>query len=459
MRLADLEAADVAIWGAGREGRAAWQVLRQRFPEKALALICAPSEQAAATAFVDARTRVLAQEATAQLLTQYQIVVKSPGVSPYRSPLPEAAAAGVRFVSGTAIWFAERPQARTIAITGSKGKSTTSAMVAHLLRAAGRRTVLAGNIGMPLLSLLDAEPAADWWVLELSSFQTRDMDAVPEIGVVLNLFPEHLDWHLSVAAYYRDKMRLLGNRESHPRVSVINAMQAYPAECVPVHGVQRFGDDTGFHLRAGSIFHGGQRVLAREDLPLPGGHNALNFCAALTVVDAAGEDAIALAPSIGNFQPLPHRLQLLGRRDGLDWVNDSIATTPHATLAALSHYAGRPVALLLGGHDRGVSWSEFATAISASPPAVIITMGAAGERIQAALAGLDRAHCSLLTARDLADAVTQARRLLPPAGVVLLSPGAPSFGEFRDYVERGRRFAGLVGFDPTAIASIEGLGG
>ena len=455
MRLSELAGRRVAVWGAGREGRAAWRWLAERLPDLP-AVICPAAEAAEARAFAQG-AEVLAGEATLEVLCRFDVVVKSPGISPYRSPAAEAAVAGVRFTSGTALWFAANPGARTIAITGTKGKSSTTAMVAQLLRAAGRRVVLAGNIGLPLLEVDDAA-APDWWVMEVSSFQARDLGGVPDIAVVLNLYPEHLDWHGTVDRYYRDKLRLLGVPGARPRASVLWREQDWPDDTLPEAGVHWFGDAASWHVAEGAVWRGTQRVLSAAAIPLPGAHNALNLCAALAAIDAAGQDAAPLAPAIAGFRPLPHRLQMLGERDGLHWVNDSIATTPFATLAALGHHRDRPLALIVGGHDRGVPWDAFARSVAGAPPRAIIAIGAAGPRILAALDAIDRTACAVEGAADLAAAVARARALLPPGGVVLLSPGAPSFGEFRDYDERGRRFAALAGFDPDSISHIEGMG-
>src|SRR5690606_26063906 len=194
-------------------------------------------------------------------------------------------------------------------------------------------------------------------------------------------------------------------------------------------------------------------------LPLPGAHNAINACAALTALQAAGEDAHAALAHLATFQPLPHRLQTLGDRDGLTWIDDSIATTPQATLEALASVAGREVCLLLGGHDRGLDWSGFVHAVSERASLDSVTMGAAGRRVFTLFdAEADRTSCRVQHADSLSDAITRARALLRPGGVVLLSPGAPSFDEFRDYAERGRTFAALAGFDAATIGEIAGLG-
>lgn len=455
MRWPELETARVAIWGAGREGHAAWQALRQRFPGKPLSWLVRADEGASTRAAVDTATEVIAADIDLATLRTFDVVVKSPGISPYRAPCREALDAGVRMTSGSALWFAARGNAHTLALTGTKGKSTTTALTAHLLRAAGLRVALFGNIGLPLLELLDPPHAPDWWVMELSSYQTYDLDAVPEIAVLLNLYPEHLDWHGSVERYYADKLRLFGSAAQRPRVSVLNAEQ--PPSLVGLPDTRWFGTRPSFHLDDTHVCLDGRRLIALHELPLPGRHNALNACAALTAVAASGVDAVNVIDALRTFQPLPHRLQSLGMRDGLEWVNDSIATTPHATLAALNHYRERAVSVLLGGHDRGVDWRDFAVAVRAAPPHALILLGANAARIEAALAEhaprTRRWHVATLD-----DAVARARMETPPGGVVLLSPGAPSFGMFRDYVERGRTFAALAGFDAERIASIGGLG-
>jgi len=458
MRIEALRGSRVAVWGAGREGRAAITALRARLPGQDIGWIVTPAESEQAQAESGEGVRVVALPVDAALLARYDVVVKSPGISPYRPPVPDAMRAGVRFVSSTALWFAETPGARVVAVTGTKGKSTTTALVAHLLRSAGRRVALCGNIGLPLLELLDPPLPPDWWVIELSSFQTPGLGAVPEIGVVLNLHPEHLDWHGSLETYYRDKMSLLGEPGRRPRASVLSSECSYPAALVPESGVHRFGDARGFHLGPDDVRLGGRSVLALADLPLPGRHNAMNACAALTAVELAGEDARALAPALRTFRPLPHRLQALGERAGLTWINDSIATTPHATCAALAHVAGRATVVLVGGYDRGVDWREVGTGIAQHAPLAVLAMGQNGARIVAELAPSLPSSTVLREVGTLEAAVAEARVLTPPGGVVLLSPGAPSFGAFRDYVERGGRFAGLAGFDPEAITQIDGLG-
>jgi UDP-N-acetylmuramoylalanine--D-glutamate ligase len=457
VKISELEGKRVAIWGYGREGRAALAALRWRLPRQSITVFCNENEAAALRAMEDPNL-VVATEVDGPALGRFEVVIKSPGISPYTSPAVDAALLGTRFIGGTGLWFAEHPFERTVCVTGTKGKSTVTALIAHLLRAAGRRTALAGNIGLPLLELLDVEPPPQYWAIELSSYQTREAIA-PEVAVVLNFYPEHLDWHGTEQRYFDDKLALV--IEAKPRVAVLNAadpkLASYPWP--PEQRVIWFNDEDGWHLRDTELWHGRQRVIDARSLPLPGRHNRMNLCAALAAVEALGLDAEALAVHAHSFRPLPHRLQSLGARDGIEFVNDSISTTPHASIAALDCHKGRNIAILVGGYDRGIDWGVFAERMLLDPPKAVITMGQNGPRIHERLkpVALNK-HFALAEAAEMEDALRIGREILESEGMILLSPGAPSFPRYADYVERGRHFAKVAGFDPKSISAIPGLG-
>src|ERR1700759_3364192 len=204
MKLADLATARVAIWGCGREGGSALKAIHSRFPDKTVTVYCNLDESKSLREDDRAVADTLRPEA--EDLSLFDVVIKSPGISPYKPPYTQAN--NVRFTSASALWFSEHADARTICVTGTKGKSTVTALIAHLLRAGGRRVALAGNIGLPLLELLDPPNEPDWWVIELSSFQTRDFDGAPTVAVINNLYEEHLDWHGSAQRYIDDKLRI-----------------------------------------------------------------------------------------------------------------------------------------------------------------------------------------------------------------------------------------------------------
>jgi len=465
VRISQLEHLRVALWGWGREGRAAHRALRSRLPDLALTLFCPAEDVADAQALADPWLTI-ETAASAPRLSAFDVVVKSPGISPYGPEATAAAAQGTRFIGGTALWFAEHAgtdgiAARTVCVTGTKGKSTTTALLAHLLREGGHVTALAGNIGLPLLELLDPPQVPEVWAIELSSYQTGDVAASGarcEIAVALNLFPEHLDWHGSEDRYVADKLMLL--TDARPRIAVLNASDPRLATLsLPGSEVRWFGGGDGWHLRGDALHRGATFVMDTAALPLSGSHNRSNLCAVLTAIEALGLDAAPLARHAATFRPLPNRLQTLGTRDGITYVNDSISTTPHASLAALDCFRDRRVAIVVGGHDRGLDWTPFVAAMSTHVPVAIVTMGQNGPRIHGLLEPVaTRSGIGLSAARDLAEAMQQARAALAGDGVVLLSPGAPSFGAYRDYVARGRHFTELAGFDPDTISAIPGLG-
>lgn len=465
MLISQLEGKSVALWGWGREGHAAYAAIRARLPQQPLTLFCPAGQADSARALGDALLDVQG-EPDAAALAAFQVVIKSPGISPYRPEAVAAVAAGSELIGGSSLWFAAQANAagvlaNTVCVTGTKGKSTTTALLAHLLRCAGHRTGLAGNIGLPLLEVLDPQPAPEYWAVELSSYQTGEVARAgvrPAVAIVLNIFPEHLDWHGSEQRYVQDKLALV--TAGHPRIAVLNAADPHLQGLqLPHSQVVWFNQPEGWHMLGSVVHRGSQPVFDTANSPLPGAHNRGNLCAVLAAIEAMGLDAVAMAPAVQSFQPLPNRLQWLGQRDGVAWVNDSISTTPHASLAALECFAGQRIALLVGGHDRGLDWQDFARQVQRQPPLEIITMGANGPRIHALLQPIAEGRFGLHAASDLAQAVDLARQALGrQGGVVLLSPGAPSFGAYPDYVARGRHFAELAGFDPARISQIPGLG-
>lgn len=452
MRLADLAAKRVAIWGFGREGRASLKAIRSRFPHQPITVFCGEDE--AVTIAADRAVVAITTSPDADALSKFDVVIKSPGISPYKPPYIQAEAAGVRFRSGSALWFAEHPDARALCITGTKGKSTVAALIAHLLRKSGKCIALAGNIGVPLLELLDPPREPDWWVIELSSFQTRDFDGEPTIAVITNLYEEHLDWHGSAERYFADKLKVA----AHAKEIVIAAQRELIDATAWHSNVTVFDDPAGWHVANDAIYRGDQRIIETTQIALPGLHNAHNVCAALAAVEAAGENAIELALHVASFKPLPHRLQRLGERDGRWFVNDSISTTPYASVEALRSLGDAETAILVGGFDRGVSWRIFVDYVAKHPPQAIVTMGANGPAIARELRCIPNAHFVLVEVSSLADAVARAREATHDGATILLSPGAPSFDQFRDYAQRGQEFARLAGFDPSPVLRIEGMG-
>ena len=448
MRFSALETDRIAILGLGREGRAVWRQIRRRFPQKSISLF---DENPVDKGFLESLDPRLDQchigSFDVQQLRKFDLLVRSAGISPYRRELCQLMSMGVRFTTASSLWFAENPGAKTICITGTKGKSTTAALTTHLLTCAGVKARLAGNIGRPMLDCESSD--VDWWVIELSSYQISDLDAEPDIVMLLNISDEHTDWHGGAGQYRADKLKLA----DLPRrgALIANYSDSILREYLRDHNDVLWFNQAGRNMdgwqagEADVIFQPGAKIYSAP-ASLPGQHNMQNLAAALTVVDELGLELADLDQALASFTGLPHRLQSIGEKDAVDYVDDSISTTPVSVAAALRTIGTENVVLLLGGMDRGLDWRHFADGLAGQTPYAIITMPDNGPDI---LASLIASHVSptggLHAVDSLAEAVSLAQTLVIGKGCILLSPGAPSFPHFRDFEDRGEQFAKYSG--------------
>jgi UDP-N-acetylmuramoylalanine--D-glutamate ligase len=437
MRAVELGGKRVAIWGLGREGRAAIGLLRQGYPAMPLLLLDDNADARAPDENGGNFTCAFGPGRIAAALDSIDVIVKSPGVSLYRPEIEQARAIGIKITSLLNLWFAERRDITTICVTGTKGKSTTAALIAHMLRELGRRVALAGNIGVAITAIDRA--AADYAVIEMSSYQTADFDGICDIAVLTSLYPEHADWHRTLASYYRDKIRLL----TRARCAILGADTAAAAKEIAAQFP--VGDTCGIDARGDDVFDASRPIGPVRNRYLARQHNRSNLCLALAVAKRLGLDLVEALRAAENFCGLPHRQQELGTKGGLLFVDDSISTIPESTIAALGVYAGRPVTVILGGYDRGLSYGKLTAALSQGAATNVICLGASGERIYAETQAADFAGI-LHRAQSMEDAVAIAISATPRGGVVLLSPAAPSYGSYRDFAERGRDFAAKAGF-------------
>jgi UDP-N-acetylmuramoylalanine--D-glutamate ligase len=458
MQFKALENMRVAILGAGREGQSVWRQMRRRFPRKHLSLFSeAPVDESFMTALKPALDDLLVGPLDPASLRQFDVLVRSAGISPYRDELKELKSLGLQFTTASNLWFAENPEARTICISGTKGKSTTAALTAHLLSQAGINTCLAGNIGRPMLDCDDVN--VDWWVIELSSYQISDLRARPDIVVLLNLSDEHVDWHLNAKNYRSDKLRLARLVEDGRLIA--NASDIALRKEFSGHSNVRWFNQAG-QWQAGESHvvrqpRGGEKADEQAvcgispsrlaaPVSLPGEHNMQNLAAALTVCEELGVNFSRLNEALSTFKGLPHRLQAVGEKAGVRYVDDSISTTPVSVEAALQATGYADVVLILGGMDRGLDWTGFAKSIRERSPYAIITLPDNGPKISACLkdAGV-KPEGGLHALPGLREAVVLAQTLAPDNGCVLLSPGAPSFPHFVDFEDRGRMFKQYAG--------------
>jgi UDP-N-acetylmuramoylalanine--D-glutamate ligase len=443
LRFSELDGADIGVWGAGAEiGSFAAQTAR-RLPGARIAVVALdgdPGEDVRAKLGVPGARVVTGTEVTAALRS-CDVVVRSPGVPTHRPELCELRAAGTPVTTATALWLAERDGQRVIGVTGTKGKSTTAALVAHLARASGQAVGLAGNIGAPALDLLD-RPPTELAVVELSSYQVADLQTGPEVAVLTNLFREHTDWHGSEEAYRRDKLRLLGL--PGVRAAVLGAREQQVADAVRPDAAQIFyGQPGGWNAGPDGIAWRGEVVAPAAKLPLRGEHNALNVCAALTALAAAGIATPPLPDALRGFKALAHRLEVVVERDRVMWVDDSISTTPESTLAALASFADREIVLLGGGQDRGQDYEALGRALAARGAAVI-GLPSTGPRLVAAARRAGVPTTRAIEADGMEQAIVHARPLAGPGTTILLSPAAPSYDNYRNFQERGALFQALA---------------
>jgi len=436
MTISDLEGRKLAIWGLGAEGRASYRYLRRHFADKPLILINRePLESLPDPLPEDPLITFLPESGLDRHFADMDLVIKAPGVSLYHPLVAALKAHDITVTSATNLWFARPRQAKTIAVTGSNGKSTTCALLSHIMNESGLRTELGGNIGRPLLSLPDD---ADYYVIELSSYQTADLAFAPDIAVLLNLFPEHIQWHRSHEQYYRDKCRLMTLGAGTVILNHDDALTRKRLADVPA-GAVRFNDPAAIHARGAGIYQGDKLIGDGGRMLLPGAHNRQNLCAALTVCHALGLDLKACFEHALRFGGLPHRLEHLGERRGIGYVNDSISTTPEATLAALKSFPGQPITLIAGGQDRQQDYGALRRYITAHPAIQVIAAYETGPRM---IRGLDDRQATLV--RDLEAAVAKAQAITSRGGLILLSPAAPSYDGFRDFQQRGESFRALA---------------
>ena len=423
---ADLAGKRVGIFGYGVEGRATER--RVRDIAHSLVLVDDAPQQ---------HTGVLSSsEGGLDALAHCDVVLKSPGIPRRRPDVLDLEARGVTVTSALNLWLHDIERSRVVAVTGTKGKSTTTSLSAFFFECLDQPALALGNLGRPPYDPL-IDTSKGQLIVEVSSFQCVDITIAPESVVVTSLGSDHLDWHGSLEQYQRDKLSLTRAAGAH---------RTYVPE-LPV-----------FRERAGEL--GGDVHFVEADvtglaqaLNLLGSHNDANVALALRVVaDRAGVTHEELRAKIlaraSTFIPLPRRLTLVSREQAhgfvIDFVDDGLATSVLATIAALRVFDAHPLALIVGGFDRGIEYDELARAIGERRvPTTVIAMGEAGRRI---MTSVHETSPSVETheVASMFEAVTNARAFLRNGGVVLLSPAAPSFDVYKDWRERSADFATCV---------------
>lgn len=411
----------ILILGFGREGRSSLGFLLRHLPDADIGI----ADQNAVNPIefrLSSRQHLSLHTGAAYLdsVRYYDLILRSPGIN-----LNLLTHVKDKVRSQTDL-FLGAFSSRVIGITGTKGKSTTSALIHHLLTASGAHSLLTGNIGIPCFDILDYIEDHSHIVFELSANQLQDVSHSPGIAVLLNIFEEHLDYFGSMEQYKAAKLNIVrfGKKDD---TAIIHASLA--------------DETTG--LTSQQIFFPGSGVTLPDQskLLLKGAHNLINVEAALLAVREAGYEIKGLEPALEQFRGLAHRLEYLGQQQGIHFYNDSIATVAEATIAAVSAL-GRVNFLLLGGFDRGISYDALADFLNLNSDIKLLLTGEAGKRIADLLC--QRKYQGFIIYNNLEEAVGFVKQQAKPGDVCLLSPAAASYDQYRNFEQRGDLFRSLV---------------
>lgn len=451
----------VLLLGLGREGWSTYHFLQKHLPELPLAVADKnvvekfPSELQESIRQATQTTFLLGEDYLKNI-ADYDVIIKTPGIPQTLPEIQAAVRSGVRLTSHTQLFFELCP-GKIIGVTGTKGKSTTAAVIHHVLEAHGLDAILVGNIGKPALSHLEEIREDTLVVFELSSHQLETLTVSPFVAVVQDITSEHLDYYKTTEVYQAAKSAITRFQKPDDLV-IYDPERAGSARIAALSSGKQLryslneGPDSVAFLRNGTIMlrQPDQRVweiLKTTALPLLGKHNLANVLPSVIVGSVLGISPEEIGEALRSFKPLPHRLEFVREKNGVKFYDDSLATMPTAAARAVDNF-DVPIALIAGGYDRQQDFSELITAILAKDVRGIVLFKPSGERLAQSLQNSANPEAPLPEihfAETMSEAVTRATSLVQlTGGVVLLSPGSASFGMFTDYHDRGEQFKQTV---------------
>jgi UDP-N-acetylmuramoylalanine--D-glutamate ligase len=430
----------IAILGYGVEGQAAYQYWREGND----ITICDLDTEL--TAPLGTQTQ-LGEDYLAHL-DRFDVIVRSPQIHPAAIRQANTVDVSGNMTSNVNEFMRVCPTSNIIGVTGTKGKGTTSTLLTKLLEANGKTVHLGGNIGIAALELLhhNIQPG-DYVVLELSNFQLIDLQRSPHIAVCLMVEPEHLDWHEDVEEYIAAKQQLFIH-QSETDIAIYYAANENSVSIADASVGQQipYSEQPGAFVESGAVMIAGQEICQTSELQLLGQHNWQNVCAALTAVWQISQDAAAIAGVLKTFTGLPHRIEFVRELEGVRFYNDSFASGPPATQAAIAAIPGKKV-LILGGYDRLLPLEGFASFVSLHSEELrrVILIGASAERLADALNAAGFSNYQLAPDVKTMTQVVSLAQLLAQAGdAVVLSPAFASFDMFKNFEDRGLQFKQVV---------------
>lgn len=442
MKLSDLRGMRVLLWGAGRETTSLVRYLdRNSIAVDLLATLVDRPRDSQAERELGTHAAVVPATRAKRLLEAADVIVRSPVVQSSRREIRSQVARGATVTTATALWIAEHQQVPMTGVTGSKGKTTTTSLIGHLLGSQGMAVEVAGNIGRPVTDI-DPGPGLDHVVLELSSFQLQELTHAPRIAVYTNFLREHDNWHRGTEHYLAAKLNMC----QRPGVEdvVFRANDHVFATAKTSARRHRFGDEGEYTVIDHAVVRGGIDVLTADDIRLPGTHNLLNAAAALSAVSAAGVHVADPRAAMAGFKPPDRRLALVADFDGVQWVDDIHSSAPESAIAAARAFDG-PVTLIVGGRLRGQDHGQIVTELLVDPELQLVLFESGGETIHAAArnAGvdLDRLHLR----RSLAAALHAAELTAPRPSTVVLSPVGLMEDPVTPVIARSEQFRAFIG--------------
>lgn len=460
--LANLEKNSILILGMGREGWSTYYFLRAKFPNKKLAV----ADKQPLEKFTENQQQLLKDDPHLEFffgddhltnLKNYQLIFKSPGIPQTIPAIAQAKKNGSQLTSNTQLFFALCPGI-TIGVTGTKGKSTTSAIIHHVLQTNGLDSHLVGNIGQPSLAILEKINADSLVVCELSSHQLETMTISPHLSVVQDVTSEHLDYYQDTTSYQQAKIPICKYQTENdfvifnPQMAGATKISQFSAGQHLRFSVQE-GPDSVVFVRNKQILRKDNQqrtelVLETNKLPLKGEHNLLNVMPAVVVGTLFNLSAEQIGNALQNFKALPHRLEFFYERKGIRYYNDSLSTMPAAAMRALDSFS-EPIVLLAGGYERHQDFSDLAQKILEKNVVGVVLFRPTGERLATEIEKLKTSEQPVITfAENMTEAVGKAQTIMEnyfektknSEGIILLSPASASFGLFRDYADRGEQF-------------------
>lgn len=438
MKIKDLKDKNIAIWGLGIEGKAVLKKLNKAYPNKNITII--NDNEIAEDKDSEGRNIYLLN-----LLKNIDIVIRSPGVSIYKSEILYAKKEyNTIFITEKTIFFSEleNSKVKTIAITATKGKTTTSTFCEYLLKKLGYKTLLLGNMGIPAIELIDQAKNSDYVIIEISSYQASDLLSFPKTAILLNLFHDHISWHLTYKNYHNDKINLLKGAKN----KIVNGSNNIAMEYTKQFSDRiLFNTDTTIHYKNGYFYDADQKLFSSENMKLLGEHNYQNLCSILTVLKIYGIDFSELKQEyFDNFNPIEHRLETINK-NGIIFVNDSISTIPEATIACFKTFKDKNIYSILGGYDKKNDISNLVDYIINNKNIKYIALiGDVKQNIANILKEKNYNNFQIFDNMKKSVEFLYSMAILDKNSVITMSPAHASYGLYNNFEERGNDFKNIV---------------